>query len=67
MNGHGTHSGLNWHHATGIPLCADCKTFKLLYMRARRFKRGEQHDPTRCVGCGSVFPGHTCHLDQGRR
>jgi transposase-like protein len=46
--------------------CPDCYRAHLVYVRAWRFRTGKQSDPWRCDGCGSVFPDHTCHMQDVR-
>lgn len=59
---HGTYAGWNAHKSAREPVCDPCRKAASEYMRWRRFVRGDQHDPTRCRACGSIFPDHNCPL-----
>lgn len=64
--GHGTYAGYLAHQRRGEYSCDACLDATAEYHARYRFRTGQQHDPRRCRGCGSVFPDHTCQTPNQR-
>lgn len=60
----GTERGYKSHTIRREVACAACLSAHAAYARERRRATGEvRRDLKRCRHCGSVFPGHDCHME----